>query len=253
MSLRPGGVPQWRVDRTRSTHQFQREYPLDAASNYTQEGDCAIMTTDTGVSEIVLSQSGGVAKEKFVGVMISDALRVTDLTEVESTVVPGAAPFTFQLSKQVPSATHISIYDAAGTKLTLVGGAPAAINEFSISGRTVTFHAAKANAVIPIIRYMYTPTVIELQAMMHQRPQVLAGQSFINQVAIWCGICRIFTMSYLQEDDFTLTGAVYTGAGGKFTTTNTSVQVAGVCVSVPSVGDPFLGVEYNVTPGALQW
>lgn len=255
MSLRPGGVPQGKIDRTRSYWQYLKEYPLAAVNNYAQEGDAFVLSADAGVNSSVVSRSAGVANEKFIGIAISDYLRLTDFVNVESCVVPHAAPFTFQMSKSTPVAGTIFIQDSAGTVMTDVSpGVPAALNQYSVSATgLVTFFAAKADAIISQIRYTYLPTNVEVISRFHQRPFVAQGQTALGQVALATGRCEIYTTQYNTANTWTINARAYTGAAGKFTTTNTAVQVAGIVISVPSISDPFLGLLINSVPGAMTW
>lgn len=254
--IHPGALTQHKIDRTRSFWERLLERPLADSHNYTQEGDCMVQQAQTGDNVIVFDRSAGVANEQFVGCAISDFRRVTDFVDTETTVVPSVAPYTFQLAHTTPVAGTYFLQDSAGTVMTDVSpGAPAAVNQYSVStGGLVTFHSAKAGVTISLIRYTYTPTVAELNALFYQRPQVAQGQTRLAQVPVATGHCEIFTTQYDTSDTYTIGGRVYTGAAGKFTTTSTAIAVAGVVISLPSVSDVYLGVTYNTrVPGAFTY
>lgn len=253
---RPGALTQHKIDRTRSAWDKLIEVPLKSTNSYTQEGDCIVLGSEAGTDYAVYDRSAGTANEHFAGCAISDYRRITDFVKCETTVVPTVAAFTFQLAKTTPTAGSFYLVDSAGTVMTDVSpGVPASVNQYSVStSGLVTFHAAKAGVTISLIRYTYTPTVREMNALFYQRPLVAQGQSLLQQVAIAVGHVQMFTTAYKTSDTFTVGGKVYTGANGKFTTTTTPVQVAGVVISLPTVSDVYLGVSYaTVVPGTLTW
>jgi len=249
-------LTQHKIDRTRTFWGKLLALPLKSTNDYTQEGDCMVMTSESGVDMAVYDRSAGAANEKFSGIAISDYRRITDFVNTESCVVPSVAAFTYQLKKTTPVAGTFFLQDSAGTVMTDVSpGAPASVNQCSVStSGLVTVDSAKVGATISLIRYTYLPTVQELNARFYQRPQVAQGQTFLQQVDVAVGQCNVYTTQYVTSDTFTVGCKVYTGAAGKFTTDATAVMVAGVCISLPSTSDVFLGVAYNtVVPGALTW
>lgn len=254
--IHPGALTQNKIDRTRSFWERLLERPLADGYAYSQEGDCIIQKAQAGDNVVVFDRSAGVANEQFVGCAISDYRRITDFVDTESTVVPSVAAYTYQLKHTTPTAGTFFLQDSAGTVMTDVSpGAPASVNQYSVSvGGLVTFHAAKAGATISLIRYTYTPTVAELNALFYQRPLVAQGQTRLAQVPVATGHCEIFTTQYDTSKTYAIGARVYTGAAGKFTTDNTAVAVAGVVISLPSVSDVFLGVTYNTrVPGAMTF
>ena len=93
-----------------------------------------------------------------------------------------------------------------------------------------------------------------MNALFYQRPLVAQGQSLLQQVAVAVGQVQIFTTAYNTANTFVVGGKAYTGANGKFSTTTTPVQVAGVVISLPTVSDVYLGVSYAaMVPGVLTW
>ena len=254
--IHPGALTQGKIDFTRSFWERLLERPLADSYSYAQEGDCIVQKAQAGDNMIVFDRSAGVANEQFVGCAISDFRRITDFVATESTVVPSIAAFTYQLKHTTPVASSFYLQDAAGTVMTDVSpGAPAAVNQYSVSvGGLVTFHAAKAGVLISLMRYTYTPTVAELNALFYQRPLVSQGQSRLAQVPVMTGHCEVYTTQYDTSKTYTIGGRAYTGASGKFTTTNTAVQVAGVVISLPSVSDVYLGVAFNTrVPGGMTF
>ena len=71
--------------------------------------------------------------------------------------------------------------------------------------------ASKAGATISLIRYTYTPTVAELNALFHQRPLVAQGQTRLAQVPVATGHCEIYTTQY-DTSTISDTGALSTEA-----------------------------------------
>lgn len=256
MALRPGAVTQNKIDFSRSFWDRLIELPLSSATTYSQEGSLMIETTQTGSNERVAAVSGGTAKEKFIGVAISDYRRITDFVNVERCTIPSAAAYTFQLNKTTPTSGTYYIEDITvpGTPWTDASpGAPAATTQYSVSaGGLVTFHSSDAGTTVDI-RYTYTPTTVELQSRFHERPVVAQAQTFFSQVAIAVGYCEVYTTMYNTANTWTVGAAVYQGASGKCTTTTTGVQVIARVLSIPSTTDVFLGIGYNVSPGVMGW
>lgn len=250
-----------KLDLTRSFWDKLVQVPLHSSASYTQEGSCLIQTTETGLSYAVANISAGAAKEKFMGIALSDSLRLTDYVHTQSSTVPSVAPFTVTLEKTTATAGSYFIQDSTGSVYTDVSpGAPAGATQYSVSGTTVTFHSGATGKSV-VIRFTYTPTIVEVESRWHASPLSLDAMDRIGQVEVAIGFCRVYTTHYDSSRTFTVGGAVYTGGAscspacgpGKFTTATTAVQVAGVCVQVPSASDIFLGVEYNVSPGVVQF
>lgn len=255
MPLRPGAVTQGKIDLTRSVWERLMEYPLAAANTYTQEGSCMIFTTETGNNNEVMDISGGIAKEKFAGLAMSDYRRITDFVAVEATTIPSVAAYTYTCEKasQVTAATYY-IVDGSGNVYTNDGEgvAPVLTRHYGTASGVITFVAANAGTAITV-RYTYTPTTTELQSRFHERPVVDQAQTLLSQVSVAVGFCRMYTTMYNTANTWTVGARAYTGASGKFTTDNTAVQIAARVISIPSTTDVYLGVEYNVNPGATQW
>ena len=245
--IHPGALTQNKFDRTRTFWDKLIERPLASGYDYVQEGDCIIQLAEAGSNQIVFDQSNGVANEQFVGIAVSDFRRITDFVATESTTVPAAAAYTYQLDHTTPVAGTFYLQDAAGTVMTDVSpAAPAAVNQYSVSaGGLITFDSAKANVGIALIRYTFIPTVAELNAMFYQRPQVAQGQALLGQVPVAVGHCEVYTTGYETDKTYTIGARVYTGPNGKFTTTATAVAVAGTVISLPTTSDVFLGVQYT--------
>jgi hypothetical protein len=259
--LRPGAVTQGKIDRTRSFWERLIEKPTAAGVNITQEGSAIIAVTDAGNPQEVVRMSQGTGKEQFLGICISDFRRITDFVECESCTIPLVAPFTFQLKWTTPvvapaATSSFYVTDTLGNTYTDVSpGAPAAAVQFNVSvGGLMTFHLGAAGRTINLIRYTYIPTTLQLDMMFHQRPYTAQGQAALGQTAVAQGYCEVYTTQYVSQDAFTLRGQVYTAASGKFSTTNPggNTMVAGRVISLPAVGDVFLGVSYNVSPGGAN-
>lgn len=256
MALRPGAVTQQKIDFTRSFWEKMIEIPLSSTTTYTQEGCLMIETTESGNNSRVAAVSSGAAKERFIGVAISDYRRITDFVNVERVTIPSAAAYTYQLEKTTPTAATFYVEDitVAGTPWSNVSpAAPAATTEYSVTaGGLVTFHSSDAGTTVDI-RYTYTPTTVELQSRFHERPVTAQAQTFFSQVAIAVGYCEIYTTMYNTANTWTVGAQVYQGASGKCTTGAGGLQVIARVISIPSTSDVFLGISYNVTAGALQW
>jgi len=206
-----------------------------------------VWTSEAGINQQEVDRSAGAANEHFAGIAFSDSRRVTDFVEVVQKTIPHVGPFTIQLQKTTPVAGTMYIVNSLGTAFTddLAPGAPV-LNHYNVSaGGLITFNAGNADQIITI-RFTYLPTLVELNSRFPGPAKVHEGQTLLKQVAVAVGYCEVYTTQYESNRAYTLQCRLYTGAAGKFTTDATAVAVAGRCISLPSVGDPFLGVAYSV-------
>ena len=248
IAVQPGAVTQHKIDRARSQWEYAKEYPLHDTNNWGQEGECMVLTSQTGVSQGVVARSAGAANEKFLGVSISDYRRISTFVEVESLNVPPGSPYQVAL-KYGSQLTLLSVYveDAAGLVLTESVGAPGA-TEFQITVPNIIFNVARAGETFTV-RYTYSPTTQQLTNFFYQRPLSFQGQDALDVVTIAQGDTVVYTSAYNTQNTFAIGGRAYTGASGLFTTDATAVMVAGIVVSLPTVNDVYLGVHYNVGTG----
>jgi hypothetical protein len=249
IEMRPKAVVQGKVDRNRSFYEKLIEYPLASTNNYTQDGDAMIFTVESGINQQVVDRCAGAAYEKFAGVAMSDYRRITDFVDVQEGTVPLAGAYTIQLKKgsNVVAGTF-NIVDSTGAGYTDTSPvAPSAATEYAVDANgVVTFHSGAAGKVVTI-RSTYTPTQVELSSRFPAPAFVQRGQTFLNQVAVAVGHCEIFTTQYETADAWALNEQVYLGASGKFDMgAGTNRMVVGRVISLPGVGDPYLGVQYNV-------
>lgn len=246
LEMRPNAVVQGKIDRTRSFYDRLIEYPLISTANFTDEGSAFIFTSESGVTQQVVDLSGGVANEKFAGIGYSDYRRITKFVDVVQVTIPSVSPYTIQLKKTTPVVTSFHVEDSDGNVFTNDQPADPTVTEhYNISsGGLLTFVAADASKVLTV-RFEYTPTNVELNSRFPQPAYVQQGQTFLNQVAIAVGYCQIFTTMYDPSKNYTIQCKLYTAANGYLTTTTTPVAVAGRCISLPSVGDPYLGIAYQ--------
>lgn len=245
MGLRPSATVRGKIDFNRSYFERKVDYPLKTTNNYTQDGDVMIFTSETGGTEQVVDRSAGSANEQFAGVALSDFRRITDFVNLEQRTVPSATAFTIQAVKSSGVANPY-VYDVtSGAALT--EGNPANDNEYSMSATGLfTFKEGTQAGHVVILRYTYTPDIVELNGRFPAPAYIMQAQRLLAQVCVGVGFCKVFTTQYDTSKAYTLRAPVYTGASGKFTTTTTPVCKAGRVCSLPSVGDPYLGVEYNI-------
>ena len=252
MGIRPDAVPQGKIDRARSFWEKLVPAPLKSTNDYTQDGDVMIWTSETGINYQVADRSSGSANEKFAGVAMSDARRITTFVNIEQKTIPAAGSYVIQLAKTqgISNTTVSCILTVAGTELFY--GAATSGRFTCTTGGLLTFHSDQAGLAVTI-RYSYTLTVVELDAKFPQASYAQRGQAQLNQASVAVGYCEIYTTQYntgcgndnVGSSGWALNDAVYTGASGLFTTNATAVAKVGRVISLPSVGDPFLGVAYQ--------
>ena len=256
MTLYPEAVVQGKIDRSRSYFDKIIEYPLISTNTYTQDGQAMISTSEAGVSYEVANVSGGTpSTEKFIGFAVSDFRRITDFVNIETGTIPASpGPYTIQLKKTVGV-----VIDSVMVTVTATGAdykrdstASATTRYSATTGGLLTFHSDDKTVGVTI-RYLYAITATELAARFPGTAAVQNAQTLLSQVAIATGNCKVYTTNYdtglgskLAGGDtaWTIGVGVYTAAAGKVTTA-TGGMLFGRVVSLPSVGDPYLGIAYN--------
>lgn len=223
---------------TRFGHSFHRE----VATGYTihTEGVALAYIMESGKAKV--RPSTGAANERFAGLSLSRNAQSRRLTEVLNIQVPATSPYTVTLPHEPNpgelrvGALTLADPDAGG----LVDGT------YEISGKTLTFNAAQAGAIIEV-GLAFTPSILE--------SIVAAGNDPVGGLpSVGLGVVGViiagdaYTDQYDVTADWTGNGvdpvAVYLGANGLFTTKDTGTLLESVTVlQTPSAGAAFLGLS----------
>jgi hypothetical protein len=89
--------------------------------------------------------------------------------------------------------------------------------------------------------YQLTP---QQQATLGISP-IPSASAFIRKAAIFRGLTRLHINNFKANDTYAVGQPVKLLSGGVFAASGSGVT-AGVCITVPTAADPFLGIEYNV-------
>jgi hypothetical protein len=208
------------------------ELALDASVDPTESGLAMVRGADALGNEVMLL-SGGTNADQFVGFLYLDKHASTLGTRYGYALqVPSTSPLTVVLP-DTTSITNMVFFNQNGA----VAGA-----DFTVSGNQVTFVAAHAGESMTV-NYNYQLTPMQ-QAMLGISP-IPSASAFIRKAAIFRSLTRLYVNNFKANDTYTVGTAIKLLAGG-FVGTSGAGNQCGVCISVPSAADPFLGIEYNV-------
>lgn len=203
----------------------------------TAEGQALVV--DNSVANGV-KPSAGVAGEKFAGVSISQQLTLEVLPKHESLVVDGSSQVT--LSREPVSGT-LRIFDETNDTVQSAGTPGEVDNEYSISGKVVTFNAARQGDTMSIA-YRYNPTVAEAKTI---QGDILPGgqaDALLDTVGVLVA-GDVYTTEYDTSVDWSADPVVVSlGANGLFTVGGSGVKLDNVrVIERPSPDNQFLGLS----------
>lgn len=218
-----------------------REFPVLSGAQVNAEGVAMAQDFENGVE--VIKPSTGAANEKFMGFSYGPVFTPVTKSLVESLAVPasGAAVVAIQ---NVPVAGQIFIRDLT-TGVVQDAGDPANANEYSISGKNITFNAATAGNTM-LIQYRYSPTALELQLEDNLMITTVSPTAVLNSVGV-IQQGEVWTDMFDASKDFSAATAIKMAAGGILTDhTGSGSAINGMLTHVPDVNVPFLGVRFDV-------
>jgi hypothetical protein len=209
------------------------ELPVAAGSTIAAEGQALISDLTSGVAGV--KPSTGASTDNFMGVSISRPMTLNFVTKVEEAVHGTGNTYTLA---RTPAAGTLSVYNKTDGAVVPASGGGA----WSLTGKVVTLDAATQGDLLEYT-YRYAPTVTEARAIQGDVwPGGPPGQS-INQVGlIKNGIV------YTDQFDTTVNWhasnpVVRVAANGLFTVGGSGAIVPCAIVAIPSVSQPFLGLE----------
>ena len=208
------------------------ELALDASVDPTESGLAMVRGADPLGNE-VMKLSAGTGGDQFVGFLYLDKHASTIGTRCGYTLqVPSTSPLTVVLP-DTTSITNLVFSNAAGA----VAGA-----DITVVGNQVTFSAPHAGETVTAsYNYLLTPMQ---QAALGISP-IPSASAFIRKAAIFRGLTRLHVNNFKADDTYTVGTAVKLLSGGFVGGASGSGLQCGVCITVPTAADPFLGIEYN--------
>lgn len=230
-------------DLNRSYFNDLRERAVAPGAAITEEGQL-LMYVDAGDGTLAVQPTAGAGTDRAAGFAITDALKYVTEVVVEVLTVPVGGGTVSLRQNNLVASTSRAVASVTGV-LTAVGGAPAA-GEFQIAAvaGTITFNAAQAGETVTVT-YRYTPTLDEALATWHERSVNNRAQDYFSSVSVGGLEGEIFTDQYDTTQAYTVGALMYTGAGGRVTSSAASTVVIGICSQVPSIADGKLGVKFS--------
>ncbi|MFA5135452.1 MAG: hypothetical protein WC505_06740 [Patescibacteria group bacterium] len=256
---------QSKLDMTRSYFQRREEFALTAATNLVEEGQLAAMGGTVGRE---VTTTGGLAvTEVPAGVMLLGYIDANTFSYCESGTVPASLSYTLKFNNLVVNPYTTPLVDAfvainsTGLEIPVVAPAPAN-GQVSIAGATgvMTFAALQAGGALSMVgvvftvRYRWTLTTVQAREIVRQSAIGRGSEGTYRKAIVGRGDgCRCFTTTYDADGVWELNrqdgaaGSPVLGAGGVWTTftNNNNGTPFGRVVSLPSVNDPYLGMEFT--------
>ena len=210
------------------------EMALDPTATLLGDGQALVSTLVNGRQ--VVAPSAGAAGEKFVGFssLQTSAAPVVPTTavKVEEVVIPAGGVVTAAFT---PIAGTAFAYNAAT-------GAPVAID--SVTGADVDFLVANAGLTVRL-QYRYTLTAVQARALVGDvQPGGFSGTTYGSIGVAQTGV--VYTDQFDSGKDFAAATAIKLAANGRVTDhTGAGVAINAIVKALPTVGYPYLGLEFN--------
>lgn len=216
------------------------ERRLASGTTGVREGQALVADYENG--ELVVKPSNATNNEVFVGVAVSAITQIKSRTKVEVLTTGTNKKVTLA---ETPTASTLRIQEGTthiGTSVSSVAGVDAAA-KYNIDGKEVSLH--KQNTAYTFY-YRYTPTVLQV---LNLQGDVDPGTA-VSDVTETIGVITsgvVFTDEWITTVAWTGSSKLYTGAGGRFTTTATTGQSGlGIITKVPDTETGLLGFMFTV-------
>jgi len=228
-------------DLNRTFYNRAVEKAVATGATVAKEGLALVSAIENGAE--VVKPSTGASSDKFVGFSLLTNVTPDVLNKYVEATIPAASPYTVTIEHSSLVSGQIVANDlTAGEQLTL--GDPAANDdEFSVSGTTLTFNAARAGHSI-VIGYRYYPTVLEATSTYYEGSINNKAAQLFNKVAVAVGPGEFYTMEYDVTTDWSAVADVRLGADGILTGAGSGTIISHRVVNVPGLSSPFLGIAY---------
>lgn len=256
MSIIPGAVVNAKYDLSRSIFETKRMYPLAAGTNIAEEASLLIQTA--GVSTVEAAVAAGAANEVPLGVALLSFIKGSTFTKYQVGAVPAVAPLTFQLARNNlvdvgAGVAEAAVYDVTNAGYLGVAAAPAAgvVGIDPLTG-LMTFNIAEAGIDF-WVRYRYNMTVVERDDLIRSSHVNRGADEQFESTSVGVGRCRVYTTMFDARCEWELllqSGVLNSpclGPNGLWSTVNVNATGTpfGRVVSLPTVDDPYLGIEYD--------
>lgn len=255
MPLLPNASVKTKYDFTRSRFEWKRQFEVSPTANILEEGSVVTRLPGPAGNEVVhLGQSGVLATgERACGLSLQSRITANTFVDVRNYTVPAApGPYAIQLPHAnlvLAGAALAEAYvwdNTAGSVITVVahiavpapGGGNVDIDP--VTG-LMTFDVAEAEHNITIT-YRWNLTAIERDLILRQSHVNRGAEDQFGLMTVGYGNCLVYTSMYECDQAYTVGAQLTLGDNGLFTLGG--VTNFGIVVSVPSPGDPYLGVEY---------
>lgn len=213
------------------------EIKLKSGVSVTAEGLAIAQSSENGV-EVGILPTG--SSDKFLGFSYGKVFTPLTKSIVEQLTVPATSTYTVTLS-QTPISGQIFITN--GTTAQTAGNPGTTANEYSISGKVITFHSGQASAVMTIT-YRYAPTALELVQQDKLQIDSVSASDLIGQIGL-IKTGKVFTDQFNAGGTWVLGAGLSMAANGILTTgTGNQIPNAIIC-HVPTVELPYLGVRLS--------
>ncbi len=218
-----------------------KEFPVLTGDTITAEGIALVQAFENGIEKVKLS--AGSSAEIFMGFSYGEVFTPLTKSLVENGVVPASSPYTITVTRE-PISGQLFIYDETGS-VEITAGNPTNLNEYSISGKVVTFNVGKAGAAIRF-QYRYAPTALDLMyddKISTYTPST--ATDFLNQIGcIQHG--EVWIDQFNAAINWENATAVKVNTNGILTDqTGAGVEIPNsVITSFPTEEEPFLGIRF---------
>jgi len=257
MPLLPNASVKTKYDFTRSRFEWKRQFEVSPTTNIVEEGSVLTRLPGPAGNEVVqLGHAGAMAAgERPVGLSLQSRITANTFADVRNYTVPAApGPYTIQLPHAglidlgaLTAEAYVWDYDAgppaALTVIPHVAPPAPLAGQVDIDPVTglMTFNAAEAGHNIDIT-YRWNLTAIERDLILRQSHVNRGAEDQFGLMTVGYGDCVVYTSMYECDQAYTVGAQLTLGANGLFTLGGATNF--GMVVSVPSPGDPYLGVEY---------
>ena len=235
------------IDIKRTFYTWSDTQPVAVGMTVDEEGQGLVRVLQNNVETVQPSQ--GAQGEKFVGFAMFRQLTFGTAALVEQQIVPTAAPFVIELTKQQLLTGQFRVYSPSDAiDLTPGVAVGPGVYVMDTTHGKVTFNGATEAGKTVVIYYRYQLTVAESILQFYQAPTNMPDPNFFNQVGVGKGKGRVYTMYYDQSVDWSQpTVAIACGMNGILTNGGVGPAVPNSrVVNVPSPTDPYLGIEFLV-------
>lgn len=211
-----------------------KEFSVQAGSLIGAEGIALARAEENG-EEVVIPSTG--SSDVFMGFSYGQTMTPLTKSLVQSLVVPAA--LTVTLDKEPVSG---QIFITNGTTEQTAGNPATTANEYSISGKVITFHADQEDATMTTT-IRYSPTAMELVYSDDLDNTSVSATDYLSSIgAIQTG--EIFTDMFDAGDEFVGGAACSMGAGGLVVAGTGNTIPNAIISHVPNSVNPFLGIRF---------